>query len=205
MTGSSTGAAALLSAATVPAPLARAARRSATAFARAAGSRLKDSLSRGAERRRLAQQQLCRVGAVFLPVSETSVEDVSPEACAIAIDVLFALRSERCGLLKRGVGARGVPHLHVVAAEVVPDGGVLLLLVDRDGAGQDVPRFRKHPIACQRFGGCRLQIDDRAVDAEMPGLNVAGRLRGDPLTRSLGSKGTKRREAQRGASSQKAM
>src|SRR5256885_10782211 len=35
--------------------------------------------SRRSQRRRLAQQQLCRVGAVFLPVSETSVEDVRSE------------------------------------------------------------------------------------------------------------------------------
>ena len=46
----------------------------------------------------LAQQQFCRVGTVFLPVSEAGVEDVRPEPCAIAIDIFFALGRERDGL-----------------------------------------------------------------------------------------------------------
>src|SRR6267378_1895079 len=97
------------------------------------------------QRGRLAEQELCRVGTVFLPVSEAGVEDVSPESRAITIDVLFALRRERCGLLEGGISTPSVPHLHIVAAEVVPDGRILVLLVDRDGAGQDVLCFRKHP------------------------------------------------------------
>src|SRR5437868_5699752 len=139
---------------------------------------------------------------VFLPVSEAGVEDVRPEPCAIAIDILFALWGERDGLLKGGVRAGGVAHFRVVAAEVIPHSGVLVLFVDGDGASQDILCFRKHVIASQWLRRGRSEIDDRAVDAEMAGLDIARRLRWNPLACTLGSKGTRGHNAQRDASEQ---
>src|SRR5437899_988765 len=108
---------------------------------------------RRSQRRRLAQQQLCRVGAVFLPVSETSVEDVSPESCPITIDVLFALRRERCGLLKGDVTAWWYVSERATGFEPVTSslGSWHSTPELRPRCGRNV---RAHPAHCQSFTPC---------------------------------------------------
>jgi len=77
-----------------------------------------------------------RVLLALLPRGEAAVYRLGPDLRAVAPDVVRALGLEGESACERGVRSAGVAHLEVVAAEIVPGGRVLLLVVLRDGLGQ---------------------------------------------------------------------
>src|ERR1051326_7561800 len=76
-----------------------------------------------------------------------------------------------------------VVHLRVVAAEVVPGGGVLVLRVTGNRANKHILCLVQHVVARAGLRGGRLEIDDGGIDAKESGLDVAGRLRRHPSPR----------------------
>src|SRR2546430_15703753 len=68
----------------------------------------------------------------LLPRGEAAVYRLGPDLRAVATDVVRALGLEGESARERGVRSAGVAHLEVVAAEIVPGGRVLLLVVLRD-------------------------------------------------------------------------
>src|SRR5439155_10793099 len=123
---------------------------------------------------------------VLLPGAQTGLEHVAPQLLAVRVDVLLAWGGQGECTPEGAVGAARVFHLHVVAAEVVPRGGILVLLISGDRSRQDVLRRLQHAITRVGLGRRALQVYDGRIDAEMARLDVAGRLRRDPRPRLPG-------------------
>src|SRR3989441_4548726 len=123
-----------------------------------------------------AKQHGRRVFLPALPRGEAGVEGVRPQPAPVPVDVLLALGRDSERARERAVGAGGVGRFDVVAAEVIPGGGVLVLRVLRDRLGEDLPRLLELLVAPLRFLGGGLQVQDAAVDLEVAGAELAGGL-----------------------------
>jgi len=88
-----------------------------------------------------------RILLAVLPRREPIVQQLAPQLAAVRGDVLGALRCERGRPRERGVGAGYVPDGDVVAAEVVPSGGVRALVVLDDGFAQSLFRLGELRVA----------------------------------------------------------
>src|SRR5207249_614416 len=88
-----------------------------------------------------------------LPGGEAGVERVRPEPPAVTVDVLPARRRQGQRAREGAVRAGGVADLEIVAAQIVPGAGILLLLVLEDGFYEDPVRLRELAIALVGFFG----------------------------------------------------
>src|SRR6267378_3087083 len=80
------------------------------------------------------------------------------------------------------VGPAGVADLEVVTAEIVPGGGILVLLVLEDRCYEDPARLSELAVALVGFLGGGLEVQHSAVDLEVGCAELAGGLGRHPPT-----------------------
>src|SRR5204862_6046969 len=115
----------------------------------------------------------------------------------VTVDVLPARRRQGQRAREGAVRAGGVADLEIVAAQIVPGAGILLLLVLEDGFYEDPVRLRELAIALVGFFGGGLEVQHPAVDLEVGCADLAGWLWRGPPPRGegRGETGAKGRES----------